>query len=111
MIKKYIYIKMANAKCEKCGKKLQNICKTKKDVLVLLELLENRIQKVFLTNIAYNITPGIRHNEILWSEECDGVLYYDHFDKEPEILKKFKIGDIMLGLLSIEEAKKLLYKN
>jgi hypothetical protein len=99
---------MANGKCEKCGKKLENICQTKNDVLLLLNLLENRIHRIFLTNIAYKITPGIRHNEIIWSSECDGVLYYNHFDEEPKILKKINIGDIMLGLLSIEDAKKLL---
>lgn len=100
---------MANATCDKCGKKLHEICKTDKYILILLELLEKRIERVFLTNIVHKITPGIQHNEIISNDNCDGVLQYDHFDEEPETFNKFKVGDIMLGLISIDEARNIIY--
>lgn len=99
---------MPNAKCEKCRKKLDTICRSKEDMCRLLNLLETRIQKLPFTNIAYNITPGIKHNEIDLKNICDGVLFYDHFAEDPNNFKLFKIGDIMVGNLSISEAKKIL---
>ena len=99
---------MPNAKCEKCNKKLDTICRSSQDMCRLLVLLEGRIQRVPFTNIAYNITPGIKHNEIDIGNICEGVLYYDHFAVDPENFKLFKIGDIMVGNLSISDAKKLL---
>ena len=102
---------MPNAKCDKCGKKLDTICRSSHDMCRLLSLLEARIQKVPFTNIAYNITPGIKHNEIDLNNICDGVLFYDHFAEDPKNFKLFKIGDIMVGNLSISDAKKLLDEN
>tara|TARA_B100002019_G_scaffold285864_1_gene295479 strand:- start:1121 stop:1438 length:318 start_codon:yes stop_codon:yes gene_type:complete len=99
---------MPNAKCEKCSKKLETICRSKDDMCRLLNLLEARIQKVPFTNITYNITPGIKHNEIDIFNNCDGVLFYDHFADDPSNFKLFNIGDIMIGNLSISDAKKLL---
>ena len=99
---------MPNAKCEKCKKKLDTICRSSDDMCRLLTLLEGRIQRVPFTNIVYNITPGIKHNEIDIDNNCEGVLYYDHFADDPANFKLFNIGDIMVGNLSISDAKKLL---
>jgi len=99
---------MPNAKCEKCRKKLDTICRSKEDMCRLLNLLETRIQRLPFTNITYNITPGIKHNEIDLKNVCDGVLFYEHFVDDPNNFKLFKIGDIMMGDLSIAEAKGLL---
>ena len=51
--------------------------------------VKERVKKCF--GIPYNITPGIRHNEIIkntsWKclnkMECDGVLYYEQFASNP----------------------------
>ncbi len=102
---------MPNAKCEKCNKKLDTIFRSSDDMCRLLTLLEGRIQRVPFTNIAYNITPGIKHNEIDVGNICDGVLFYDHFAEDSDKFKLFKIGDIMVGNLSISDAKKLLDEN
>jgi hypothetical protein len=102
---------MPNAKCEKCKKRLETICRSNEDICRLLNLLESRIQKVPFTNIAYNISPGIQHNEIDIDNICEGVIYYDHFCNDPENFTSFKMGDIMVGNLSISEAKILLKEN
>ncbi len=99
---------MPNAKCEKCNKKLDTICRSSDDMYRLLILLESRIQRVPFTNIVYNITPGIKHNEIDIGNICEGVLYYEHFAVDPVNFKLFKIGDIMVGNLSISDARILL---
>lgn len=102
---------MPNAKCDKCRKSLETICRSKEDICRLLNLLESRIQKVPFTNIVYNISPGIQHNEIDLKNVCDGVIFYDHFCNDPANFGSFKIGDIMIGNLSISEAKRLLKEN
>jgi hypothetical protein len=80
---------MPNAKCEKCKLYLDDICKKQKHVDKLIDLFKKRVKK--FAGIPYNITPGIRHNEIIsqtswgcFNEICDGVLYYEHFAKNPE---------------------------
>jgi|TARA_B100000035_G_scaffold315247_1_gene334686 hypothetical protein len=89
---------MPNAICEKCEKSLDDICLKEKHYNRLIKMLKERVKKLF--GVPYNITPGIRHNEIIsknsWnclSEMCDGVLYYRPLAKSP---KRWKFD---LGLL------------
>lgn len=80
---------MPNAKCEKCNLYIDDICINEKHYCRLIKLLKERVKKCF--GIPYNITPGIRHNEIIKNTswkclnkiECDGVLYYEQFASNP----------------------------
>lgn len=89
---------MPNAICEKCEKCIDDICIKEKHYNRLIKMLKERIQRFF--GVPYNISPGIRHNEIIssnsWhclSDMCDGVLYYHPLAESP---KKWKFH---LGLL------------
>tara|TARA_Y100000992_G_C20905220_1_gene322868 strand:+ start:35 stop:307 length:273 start_codon:yes stop_codon:yes gene_type:complete len=79
---------MPNARCENCNLYLDDICTKQKHVEKLIYLLKKRVKK--FAGIPYNITPGIRHNEIIsassWNclhSMCDGVLYYEQFAENP----------------------------
>jgi hypothetical protein len=88
---------MANAVCEKCNRSIDDICTKEKHYKKLLKLLRERVKRWF--GVPYNISPGIRHCEIIKSNSfnniskvCDGVLYYKPWYKDP---KKWKF-DISL---------------
>ena len=83
---------MPNAKCDKCNQYLENICINNEQKVLLIELLEKRAKRRF--GIIYNIDPGIRHNEInpknksLNGNNCDGIIWYNHFSKNPKGFEK-----------------------
>lgn len=95
---------MPDVKCDICKMGLDKICKTRVEKLKLLDLLDERGVRLCLTNIIINVTPGIKHKEII-KTDCDGVLYYKQFEKDPEGLD-FSLSELLSGKLSIEEAKK-----
>lgn len=71
---------MPNAECEKCNMLLHQICLTNDEKIKFIELMKKRSEVIF--GIVYNITPGIRHNEIKKCN-CNGVLYMKPFEKIP----------------------------
>ncbi len=96
---------MPNVICDICDKRLEGICKSKREKMKLLELLEERAERLCLTNIIINVSPGIKHKEITRTG-CMGVLHYKQFERDPEGLNDFNLSDLISGKLSIEEAKK-----
>lgn len=79
---------MPNAKCDKCGKYLDDICITKELRIKLVNCIKERSKKQF--GIIYNIDPPIKHNDInpdnkdLNNAECDGYLNYHLFCRDPQ---------------------------
>ena len=73
---------MPNIKCDKCKLYLEDICNDNNEINSFKSLLKERVK--FFGGIPYTIKPGIRHNEITNNSNCDGVLYYKPFDKNPK---------------------------
>jgi hypothetical protein len=85
---------MPNAKCEKCNLLLDDILVKDKHYNRFIKLMKERVVK--FAGFPCNITPGIRHNEIVLDNSwmclnniCDGVLYYQPFTPSP---KKYKFS-------------------
>ena len=106
---------MPNAKCDKCKQELDNICIDDEQRFLLIQLLEKRAKRRF--GIIYNIDPGIRHNEIspentsLNGQNCDGILWYEHFSKYPEGFEEIDLSKIIFNSEDIEKIKKNILKN
>ena len=72
---------MPDAKCAKCGLTLGPICKSVVEITRFKDLVNERASKLF--GQITGISPGIKHNEIDTSSECDGVLWYEPFSSTP----------------------------
>ena len=106
---------MPNAKCDKCKQELDNICINDEQKILLINLLEERAKRRF--GIIYNIDPGIRHNEIsptntsLNGNNCDGIIWYNHFSKNPKGFEEIDFSKIIFNSQNTNEIKKNLLKN
>ena len=105
---------MPNAKCDKCKQELDNICIDDEKIILLIHLLEKRAKRRF--GIIYNIDPGIRHNEIspkntsFNGNNCDGILWYNHFSKNPEGFEDIDLSKIIFNSKDIEKIKQKILK-
>ena len=79
--KLYISYTMPDARCAKCGLTLGPICKTVVEIKRFSDLVDKRSSK--LLGFITSISPGIKHNEIDTSSECDGVLWYEALAQTP----------------------------
>lgn len=110
-----LFLCMPNAKCDKCKQELDNICIDDEKKILLIQLLEERAKRRF--GIIYNIDPGIRHNEIsptntsLNGNNCDGILWYNHFSKNPEGFEDIDFSKIIFNSEDIDKIKKKLLQN
>lgn len=89
---------MPNSKCKKCSCYLDDIIKTKEDKIRFVKLLHKRLKK-FL-GVPYNISPGIRHNEIIKDKKnnkeiCEGYLNYEPFTRSPKNFKEFDFNELL----------------
>ena len=106
---------MPNAKCDKCKQELDNICIDDEKKILLIQLLEERAKRSF--GIIYNIDPGIRHNEIsptntsLNGNNCDGIIWYNHFSKNPEGFEDIDLSKIIFNSEDTDKIKKNLLQN
>lgn len=102
---------MPNSKCEKCCCYIDDIIKTKKEKIKFVKLLHARLKKFM--GVPYNISPGIRHNEIVTfkdkKKECDGVLNYEPFSPHPKNFKEFDFNNIFMNF-DLEEVIKRIEK-
>ena len=105
---------MPNAKCDKCHHYLENICVNNQQKILLINLIKKRAKKKF--GIVYNIDPGITHNEIdpenksFNGNNCDGLLWYNHFSKNPKGFEDIDLSKILFDSINIEEIEKKLLK-
>lgn len=72
---------MPNAKCGNCGLTLEPICKGVEEINRFSDLVNKRASRL-MGNIT-GISPGIKHNEIDVSSNCDGVMWYEPFAATP----------------------------
>ena len=73
---------MPDSKCDKCNLTLGPICKTPEEVKRFTDLVNKRSTK--LLGMITSISPGIRHNEIDTSSECNGVMWYQPLYPTPK---------------------------
>ena len=97
---------MPNAKCECCGRWMEDICISLDDKIRVVELVKERQKKMF--GIIYKIDPGIQHKEINMNSNCCGVLYYYPFATTPEKLKDFNMECLFTGGVDLDELLDML---
>ena len=73
---------MPDSKCDRCNLTLGPICKTPEEVKRFTDLVNKRSTK--LLGMITSISPGIRHNEIDTSSECNGVMWYQPLYPTPK---------------------------
>tara|TARA_B110000285_G_scaffold235434_1_gene317122 strand:+ start:1962 stop:2213 length:252 start_codon:yes stop_codon:yes gene_type:complete len=80
---------MPDAKCDKCGEKLETICKSGIELANFASLVDKRATKINLgiTTQIVSISPGITHNEVDTNSNCDGVLWYEALSPTPPNIK------------------------
>lgn len=99
---------MPNAKCDFCGKWLEDILLKHEHKLTLVRLVKERKKHVF--GPIFKIEPGIGHKEVNTESICPGILYYYPLAPTPDKLKKFDMCDAF-GNGDVDNLLKMLEEN
>ena len=73
---------MPNAECDVCKMTLGPICKGPEEIQRFNDLVNERSSK--LMGMITSISPGIRHNEIDITSDCNGVMWYKPLGSTPD---------------------------
>ncbi len=86
---------MPNAKCDFCGKWMEDILLSCHHKIVLVKLIKERRQHVF--GPIFKIVPGIKHNEVNIETICTGSLYYYPIAPTPKKFSNMDLNDLFIG--------------